>query len=35
MAIADRWHQLVAQGHGRSDISAARFGLKDTRTPSA
>jgi 3-hydroxyisobutyrate dehydrogenase len=26
-AIAERWRRLVAQGHGRSDISAARLGL--------
>ena len=27
MAIAERWRRLVAQGHGHSDISAARLGL--------
>src|SRR5207237_9777861 len=26
-AIAERWRRLVAEGHGRSDISAARLGL--------
>jgi 3-hydroxyisobutyrate dehydrogenase len=26
-AIADRWRQLVADGYGRLDISAARLGL--------
>jgi 3-hydroxyisobutyrate dehydrogenase len=31
MAIAERWRQLVAQGHGQLDISAARLGL----TPAA
>jgi 3-hydroxyisobutyrate dehydrogenase-like beta-hydroxyacid dehydrogenase len=30
-AIAERWRALVAQGHGRLDISAARLGL-DGRT---
>jgi 3-hydroxyisobutyrate dehydrogenase len=28
MAIAERWRGLVAEGHGRSDISAARLGLR-------
>jgi 3-hydroxyisobutyrate dehydrogenase len=28
VAIAERWRRLVAQGHGRLDISAARLGLK-------
>jgi 3-hydroxyisobutyrate dehydrogenase len=27
IAIAERWRQLVGQGHGRLDISAARLGL--------
>src|SRR5207253_528242 len=27
MAIAERWRRLGAQGHGHSDISAARLGL--------
>jgi 3-hydroxyisobutyrate dehydrogenase len=35
MAIAERWRSLVAQGHGRSDISAARFGLSPGSTPPA
>jgi 3-hydroxyisobutyrate dehydrogenase len=26
-AIAERWRRLVAQGHGRLDVSAARLGL--------
>jgi 3-hydroxyisobutyrate dehydrogenase len=27
VAIAERWRRLVAQGHGRLDVSAARLGL--------
>ena len=27
-SIADRWRELVAEGHGRLDVSAARLGLE-------
>src|ERR1700730_5087993 len=35
MAIAERWRQLVANGDGRLDISAARLGLSGSTKPVA
>jgi 3-hydroxyisobutyrate dehydrogenase len=35
MAIAERWHRLVAEGIGSSDISAARIGLGGNSKPVA